>query len=59
MLGWFDIMTEKDVASWNIMITGYGMHGHGDEALDIFFSYVSSPIGTKRNQFCWHGGGRA
>ncbi|KAI5448226.1 hypothetical protein KIW84_015594 [Lathyrus oleraceus] len=32
----FDIMIEKDVASWNIMITGYGMHGYGDEALDIF-----------------------
>ncbi|KAI5412976.1 hypothetical protein KIW84_057553 [Lathyrus oleraceus] len=37
--------SKKDVASWNIMITGYGMHGYGDEALDIFFSYVSSPIG--------------
>ncbi|CAL0316204.1 unnamed protein product [Lupinus luteus] len=30
----FDHMREKDVASWNIMITGYGMHGYGDEALD-------------------------
>ncbi|KAI5396237.1 hypothetical protein KIW84_062443 [Lathyrus oleraceus] len=37
--------SKKDVTSWNIMITGYGMHGYGDEALDIFFSYVSSPIG--------------
>lgn len=32
----FDHMTEKDVASWNIMITGYGMHGYGDKALDTF-----------------------
>ncbi|XP_020232988.1 pentatricopeptide repeat-containing protein At3g14730 [Cajanus cajan] len=32
----FDNMKEKDVASWNIMITGYGMHGYGDEALDTF-----------------------
>jgi len=32
----FDNMTEKDVASWNIMITGYGMHGYGNEALDTF-----------------------
>lgn len=32
----FDNMREKDVASWNIMITGYAMHGYGDEALDIF-----------------------
>lgn len=32
----FDNMTEKDVASWNIMITGFAMHGYGDEALDTF-----------------------
>ncbi|KAK7319297.1 hypothetical protein RJT34_04016 [Clitoria ternatea] len=32
----FDNTREKDVASWNIMITGYGMHGYGDEALDMF-----------------------
>ncbi|MED6192876.1 hypothetical protein PIB30_013969 [Stylosanthes scabra] len=32
----FTNMREKDVASWNIMITGYGMHGYGDEALDTF-----------------------
>lgn len=32
----FDNMREKDVASWNIMITGYGVHGYGDEALDTF-----------------------
>ncbi|XP_027347598.1 pentatricopeptide repeat-containing protein At3g14730 [Abrus precatorius] len=32
----FDYMRDKDVASWNIMITGYGMHGYGDEALDTF-----------------------
>ncbi|XP_015957479.1 pentatricopeptide repeat-containing protein At3g14730 [Arachis duranensis] len=32
----FNKMREKDVASWNIMITGYGMHGYGDEALDTF-----------------------
>lgn len=32
----FDRMKERDVASWNIMIMGYGMHGHGDEALAMF-----------------------
>lgn len=26
----------KDVVSWNIMIMGYGMHGYGIEALDVF-----------------------
>ncbi|KAF7803194.1 pentatricopeptide repeat-containing protein [Senna tora] len=35
----FDTMREKDVASWNIMIMGYGMHGYGDEALE-FFSHM-------------------
>ncbi|KAJ8761209.1 hypothetical protein K2173_001265 [Erythroxylum novogranatense] len=32
----FDIMSITDVASWNIMIMGYGMHGYGVEALDMF-----------------------
>ncbi|XP_022152247.1 pentatricopeptide repeat-containing protein At3g14730-like [Momordica charantia] len=32
----FDLMSNKDVASWNIVIMGYGMHGYGMEALDIF-----------------------
>jgi pentatricopeptide repeat protein len=29
-------MGNKDVASWNIMIMGYGMQGYGNEALDVF-----------------------
>ncbi|PIA47731.1 hypothetical protein AQUCO_01400378v1 [Aquilegia coerulea] len=32
----FDNMRERDVASWNIMIMGYGMHGYGNEALAMF-----------------------
>ncbi|KAK6149061.1 hypothetical protein DH2020_016586 [Rehmannia glutinosa] len=32
----FDEMKIKDVASWNIMVMGYGMHGFGNEALDLF-----------------------
>ncbi|OAY25121.1 pentatricopeptide repeat-containing protein At3g14730 [Manihot esculenta] len=32
----FDQMICKDVASWNIMILGYGMHGYGNEALGLF-----------------------
>ncbi|KAI4295401.1 hypothetical protein L6164_035450 [Bauhinia variegata] len=38
----FDLMREKDVASWNIMIMGYGMHGYGDEALNIFYHMCQS-----------------
>ncbi|XP_062101399.1 pentatricopeptide repeat-containing protein At3g14730 [Humulus lupulus] len=32
----FDKMSNKDTASWNIMIMGYGMHGNGNEALNMF-----------------------
>lgn len=32
----FDMMSYKDTASWNIMIKGYGMHGYGKKALDMF-----------------------
>lgn len=32
----FDRMSNKDVASWNIMVMGYGMHGYGIKALHMF-----------------------
>ncbi|KAM7489369.1 hypothetical protein LguiB_026853 [Lonicera macranthoides] len=32
----FDKISYKDAASWNIMIMGYGMHGFGYKALDMF-----------------------
>ncbi|XVF11437.1 hypothetical protein REPUB_Repub08aG0027400 [Reevesia pubescens] len=32
----FDKISYKDVASWNILIMGYGMHGYGNEALNMF-----------------------
>lgn len=32
----FDKLSSRDVASWNIMIMGYGMHGFGKEALEMF-----------------------
>lgn len=32
----FEEMVSRDIISWNIMITGYGMHGLGHEALKIF-----------------------
>ncbi|KAL8059856.1 hypothetical protein ABFX02_03G114100 [Erythranthe guttata] len=34
----------KDVISWNIMITGYGIHGLGKDALGIFHRMVSEGI---------------
>lgn len=32
----FDRMSEKDVISWTVMIAGYGMHGHGRNAIAVF-----------------------
>lgn len=40
----FNSMTHKDVASWNIMIMGYGMHGYVDEALDMFSDMCASQL---------------
>ncbi|RYR76875.1 hypothetical protein Ahy_A01g001393 isoform B [Arachis hypogaea] len=32
----FDSMSEKNTVTWNTMIFGYGLHGHGHEALKLF-----------------------
>nr|CAB3452644.1 unnamed protein product [Digitaria exilis] len=32
----FQRIKEKNVLSWSAMISGYGMHGYGQEALDVF-----------------------
>ncbi|KAL2504198.1 Pentatricopeptide repeat-containing protein [Abeliophyllum distichum] len=32
----FDNMSHKNAVSWTSMMTGYGMHGRGDEALQMF-----------------------
>ncbi|GJN27357.1 hypothetical protein PR202_gb15375 [Eleusine coracana subsp. coracana] len=34
--GIFDSMLQRDVVSWNVMISGYGMHGNAKEALELF-----------------------
>ena len=40
----FDRTSNKDVASWNIMIMGYAMHGYGQEALDMFHHMCEAQI---------------
>ncbi|XP_010548633.1 PREDICTED: pentatricopeptide repeat-containing protein At4g30700 [Tarenaya hassleriana] len=40
----FDLMPEKNVVTWNAMIFGYGLHGHGQEGLKIFNELLSSSI---------------
>ncbi|KAF8009121.1 hypothetical protein BT93_J0190 [Corymbia citriodora subsp. variegata] len=32
----FDQMPDRNVVSWNAMIMGYGIHGHGEKALEMF-----------------------
>lgn len=32
----FDRIYEKDLVTWTVMIAGYGMHGHGTDAISLF-----------------------
>ncbi|TVU08722.1 hypothetical protein EJB05_42134, partial [Eragrostis curvula] len=32
----FEQLMHRELVSWNAMICGYGMHGHADEALELF-----------------------
>ncbi|XAR55995.1 hypothetical protein NMG60_11036265 [Bertholletia excelsa] len=32
----FDNMYERNAVSWTSLMTGYGMHGHGEKALQVF-----------------------
>uniref|UniRef100_A0ACD5V7X3 Uncharacterized protein n=1 Tax=Avena sativa TaxID=4498 RepID=A0ACD5V7X3_AVESA len=34
--GIFDSMLQQDVVTWNVMISGYGMHGEAKQALELF-----------------------
>ncbi|KAH7861093.1 hypothetical protein Vadar_021618 [Vaccinium darrowii] len=40
----FDNIQEKNVVTWNAMISGYGLHGHGREAVNLFTEMVESRI---------------
>nr|AYM00624.1 pentatricopeptide repeat protein [Salvia miltiorrhiza] len=58
----FKKMEFRDIISWNIMITGYGMHGLGLESLTIFNQMVEAGIGPDEVTFvavlsaCSHAG---
>lgn len=36
----FDSMSEKNVIAWTAMISGYGMHGYGREAMELFHQMI-------------------
>ncbi|CAE6167391.1 unnamed protein product [Arabidopsis arenosa] len=40
----FDLMPKMNEVTWNTMISGYGLHGHGQEALTIFSEMLNSGI---------------
>ncbi|XP_058196376.1 pentatricopeptide repeat-containing protein At3g24000, mitochondrial-like [Rhododendron vialii] len=45
----FDLIPQRDLVSWNVMISVYGMHGLGVEAVNLF--HHTRDIGVKPNHF--------
>ncbi|CAI0394662.1 unnamed protein product [Linum tenue] len=58
----FESIPNKNDVTWNAMISGYGLHGHGQEALKLFHEMVSSGTPLTRITFlsilhaCSHSG---
>ncbi|XP_077236088.1 tetratricopeptide repeat (TPR)-like superfamily protein [Tasmannia lanceolata] len=58
----FDNMRGRDVVSWTSMISAYGMHGHGQEAVSLFSKMQESGLKPDSIAFvsvlsaCSHGG---
>ncbi|CAN1223723.1 Pentatricopeptide repeat-containing protein At4g30700 [Linum grandiflorum] len=58
----FDSIPNKNEVTWNAMISGYGLHGHGQEALKLFYEMLNSGISLSRITFlsilyaCSHSG---
>ncbi|KAL9996725.1 putative tetratricopeptide-like helical domain superfamily [Helianthus debilis subsp. tardiflorus] len=40
----FDRMSKHDVVTWSTMIGGYGSHGKGEDALNMFIEFLQSGI---------------
>ncbi|XP_058195093.1 pentatricopeptide repeat-containing protein At1g18485 [Rhododendron vialii] len=49
----FDQQKEKDVPLWTVIISGYGIHGHGKEGLELFEEMQS--LGLKPDGFTFIG----
>ncbi|XP_068641155.1 pentatricopeptide repeat-containing protein At4g39952, mitochondrial [Aristolochia californica] len=58
----FDLMLEKDVISWNVMISGYGINGYANDAVEVFRQMEKSSLTPNEVTFlavlsaCSHGG---
>ncbi|KAK7263567.1 hypothetical protein RJT34_31159 [Clitoria ternatea] len=40
----FDEILEKNLASWTVMVTGFGIHGRGREAIAMFYEMLGKNI---------------
>ncbi|KAL2468390.1 Pentatricopeptide repeat-containing protein [Forsythia ovata] len=40
----FEWMEEKDIVCWNALISGYGMNGYGNDAIDLFIKMKGSGL---------------
>ncbi|GFZ02035.1 pentatricopeptide repeat (PPR) superfamily protein [Actinidia rufa] len=58
----FDEMPNRSVVSWNSMIMGHGMHGHGEKSLEMFLEMEKTGVMPNDATFtcilsvCAHGG---
>ncbi|KAG6437231.1 hypothetical protein SASPL_102143 [Salvia splendens] len=58
----FDAMAEKTLVSWTAIIGGYGMHGHGEVAVELFDQMIKEGIRPDKTVFvcvltaCSHAG---
>ncbi|XP_022139117.1 pentatricopeptide repeat-containing protein At3g12770 [Momordica charantia] len=49
----FDRMVDKDVVLWSAMIMGYGLHGHGKEAINLY--NAMKQVGVRPNDVTFVG----
>ncbi|CAN1167093.1 Pentatricopeptide repeat-containing protein At3g46790, chloroplastic [Linum perenne] len=47
----FDKMCRRDVVSWNALISGYGAHGYGRRALEVFDEMVGCGVSPSNVSF--------
>lgn len=47
----FDRISSRDLISWNAMIASYGIHGHGEQALSLFFQMMETNLKPDHTTF--------